>query len=302
VTILLLGKNGQVGWELQRSLAPLGEVIALDTKSVEFCGDLSKIDSLRATIRALKPRVIINAAAYTAVDKAESEPNLANLINTDAVAAIAEEARAAGSLLVHYSTDYVYPGVGDAPWREDDKTAPVNIYGQSKRAGELAIEQVGGAYLIFRTSWVYAKRGNNFLKTMLKLALEKEALSIINDQFGAPTGAELIADTTAHAICIALKSRDACGIYHLAARGVTNWYEYARLVFEIAREHQILLTVQQINPVATSDWPTPARRPLNSRLDLDKIERRFGLTMPDWKVGVRRVLDELLEDNINHRQ
>ncbi len=294
MVILLLGKNGQVGWELQRSLAPLGKLIALDSKSTEWCGDLSQPEGLRSTIRTLKPHVIVNAAAYTAVDKAETEHEQAKLINTDAVAVIAEEAKSLGALFVHYSTDYVFPGNGDIAWKEEDETAPANIYGQTKREGERVIERVGGNYLIFRTSWVYAAKGNNFAKTMLRMAREKETLSIINDQVGAPTGAELIADTTAHAILYALKHSKVSGIYHLAANGTTTWFDYAQLIFAIAREHHSDMALKEVNAVPTSAWPTPARRPLNSRLALDKIEQTFGLTMPDWQVGVRRVLTELL--------
>ncbi|WP_017800230.1 dTDP-4-dehydrorhamnose reductase [Winslowiella toletana] len=292
--ILLLGKNGQVGWELQRSLAPLGKLIALDSKSTQWCGDLSQPEQLAATIRTLRPDIIVNAAAYTAVDKAETDALQAKLINTDAVEVIAAEAKSIGALLVHYSTDYVYPGDGNTPWGEEDQTAPANIYGQTKRAGEQAIEQAAGNYLIFRTSWVYAAKGNNFAKTMLRLAQEKEKLSIINDQIGAPTGAELIADATAHAIRHALRHPEVRGIYHLAAKGSTSWYEYAKLVFDIAREHNIALAVQDVSAIPTSAYPTPASRPLNSRLALNKIEQTFGLTMPEWQIGVRRVLDELL--------
>lgn len=294
MVILLLGKNGQVGWELQRSLMPLGKVIALDARSIEWCGDLSRPEELRATIRNLRPDVIVNAAAYTAVDKAETEYALAKLINTDAVAAIAEESRQVGALFVHYSTDYVYPGEGEIPWKEEDTTDPVNNYGKTKRAGEEAIELVNGAYLIFRTSWVFAARGNNFVRTMLRLAKEKEKLSVINDQNGAPTSAELIADVTAHAIRQSLKHRENYGVYHLAASGATTWFDYANKIFSIAREHNVQFLLKDVNGISTAEYPTAALRPRNSRLNLEKIESTFGLTMPDWEVGIRRVVKEIV--------
>ncbi|WP_075180893.1 dTDP-4-dehydrorhamnose reductase [Pantoea sp. 1.19] len=292
MNILLLGKNGQVGWELQRALAPLGSLVALDSRE----GDLSQPESLRQTLRAIRPDVIVNAAAYTAVDKAESESDRAWLINAGAVALLAEEARAAGALLVHYSTDYVYPGDGQRPWRETDATGPLNVYGQSKLAGEQAILAAGARHLIFRTSWVYAARGNNFAKTMLRLAKEKPALAVINDQHGAPTGADLIADTTAHAIRALRQQPALSGTYHLAAAGTTTWYDYAALVFAVARQRGIPLALTACSAVPTSAYPTPAARPRNSRLDLSRLEQTFGLTMPDWERGVRRMLDEVLDN------
>ena len=212
--ILLLGKNGQVGWELQRSLAPLGEVLALDRHSTEHCGDLSQPERLAKTVLAWQPQVIVNAAAHTAVDKAESEPELARCLNATAPAALAQAAAQTGALLVHYSTDYVFNGQGESPWQEDDATGPLSVYGQTKREGEQAIVASGCAHLIFRTSWVYAARGGNFAKTMLRLAAERERLTVIDDQFGAPTGADLIADVTAHAIRASLQQPSLRGLYH----------------------------------------------------------------------------------------
>lgn len=293
--ILLLGKNGQVGWELQRALAPLGRLTALDRHATDHCGDLAKPEELAQTIRRLKPDVIVNAAAYTAVDKAENEPELATTINATSVDALAREAAALGAWLVHYSTDYVFDGSGSAPWQEEDTTAPLNHYGASKLAGEQAIQRQGPRHLIFRTSWVYAARGNNFAKTMLRLAKERSELGVIHDQMGAPTGAELIADVTAHALCTAVQRPELAGLYHLAAAGETNWHDYAAFVFAQARQEGVDLALQQLNPIPTSAYPTPARRPHNSRLDCNKLEAAFGLQLPHWQRGVARMLNEILE-------
>ncbi|WP_158783535.1 dTDP-4-dehydrorhamnose reductase [Pantoea sp. BAV 3049] len=292
--ILLLGKNGQVGWELQRALAPLGNLIALDRHSTEYCGDLSDPAGIAATILAVKPDVIVNAAAHTAVDKAESEPEVAAVLNTAAVASMAEAAEKVGALLVHYSTDYVFNGQGNKPWAETDATDPLSVYGKTKRDGEEAITAACSNYLIFRTSWVYAAKGNNFAKTMLKLAKDRDELSVINDQFGAPTGAELIADCTAHAIRKAKAQSGLTGIYHLIASGTTTWHEYASYVISSGREKGLELQVSKINPVATSAFPTPAKRPANSRLDITKFQQNFELTLPDWRVGVERMLTEII--------
>ena len=293
--ILLLGKNGQVGWELQRSLAPLGELIALDRQTVDgSCGDLSDIDALRSTIRKVKPDVIVNAAAYTAVDKAEAEFDLADLVNGQASRVMAEEAASLDALLIHYSTDYVFSGQGATPWREADLVAPVNRYGASKLAGEQAIIASGCKYLIFRTSWVYAARGNNFAKTMLRLAREHEALNVIADQIGAPTGAELIADVTALALQKVRLNSELTGIYHLAASGEVSWHGYADYVINFARSQGELLTVKVVNPIDTTDYPTPARRPLNSRLNTQKLRDNFSLYLPDWQSGITRMLREVL--------
>jgi dTDP-4-dehydrorhamnose reductase len=295
--ILLLGKNGQVGWELQRSLAPLGEVLALDRHSSEHTGDLSQPERLAQTVLAWRPQVIVNAAAHTAVDKAESEPELARSINAAAPAALAQAAAQIGALLVHYSTDYVFNGHGQRPWQEEDATGPLSVYGQTKREGEQAIVVSGCSHLIFRTSWVYAARGSNFAKTMLRLAAERERLTVIDDQFGAPTGADLIADVTAHTIVHAMLNRkNLSGIYHLAAAGQTTWHGYASHVIAQARliQPDLTLKVSEISPVTTSAFPTPARRPLNSCLATAKLQDTFGLVMPPWQQGVNRMLAEIL--------
>jgi dTDP-4-dehydrorhamnose reductase len=294
--ILLLGKNGQVGWELQRSLAPLGELIALDRHSTDYCGDLSQPDAIAQTVKALKPTVIVNAAAYTAVDKAETETELAYTINAKAPEALAQAAKQIGAWLVHYSTDYVFNGSGNQAWQETDAVAPLSVYGQSKLAGEQAIQAAEGLHLIFRTSWVYAARGNNFAKTMLRLAKERDQLSVINDQIGAPTGAELLADVTAHAIRSGLKQPELSGLYHLAAAGETSWYNYARYVLDYARQRGIELKTAEnaISPIPTSAYPTPAQRPLNSRLNIEKLQNQFDLKIPDWQLGVERMLAEVL--------
>ena len=293
--ILLLGKNGQVGWELQRSLAPLGELIALDRHAVDgLCGDLSDLDTLRATIRMLKPDVIVNAAAYTAVDKAESEVELADRVNGHASQVMADEAAFLDAWLIHYSTDYVFSGEGSTPWRETDAVAPVNHYGASKLAGEQAITRSGCKHLIFRTSWVYGSRGNNFAKTMLRLAKDRETLSVIADQVGAPTGADLIADVTAIAIREVLRRPELAGVYHLAASGEVSWHGYASHVIAFARDNGEQLAVTAINPIDTTAYPTPARRPLNSRLNTRKLRDNFSLHLPDWQSGVTRMLMEVL--------
>ena len=294
--ILLLGKNGQVGWELQRSLAPLGELIALDRHSTNYCGDLSNPDAVAETVKRLKPTVIVNAAAYTAVDKAETETELAYTINAKAPEALAQAAKQIGAWLVHYSTDYVFNGSGSQAWQETDAVAPLSVYGQSKLAGEQAIQAAEGLHLIFRTSWVYAARGNNFAKTMLRLAKERDQLSVINDQIGAPTGAELLADVTAHTIRTCLKQSELSGLYHLAAAGESSWYDYARYVLDYARKMGIELKTAEnaITPIPTSAYPTPAQRPLNSRLNSEKLQSRFGLVLPDWRMGVERMLTEVL--------
>lgn len=292
--ILLLGKNGQLGWELQRSLAYLGEILALDRLGERgFCGDLSDLEGLRATIATFNPDVIINAAAYTAVDKAESEPALAELINTKAPQLLAQEALKINALLVHYSTDYVFDGDGSAFWTENETPAPINEYGKSKLAGEQAIQASGCQYLVFRTSWVYGSKGNNFAKTMLRLASERQTLSVISDQFGAPTSAALLADCTAHAIYQTIRNPQLIGLYHLAASGITTWYDYASLVVENAKARGQALAVAKINPIATANYPTPAKRPHNSRLDTTKFCDSFELVLPEWQYGVIRMLDEI---------
>jgi len=292
--ILLLGKNGQVGWEAQRALAPLGELVALDRHGSDgLCGDLEQVDALADTVRRLAPDVIVNAAAYTAVDKAEQEAERAQAINADAVAMLARQTHELGALLVHYSTDYVFDGSGAQPWLEGDAPAPLSVYGATKLAGEQAIRHSHCDHLIFRTSWVYAARGGNFARTMLRLAAEREQLSVIDDQIGAPTGAELIADVSAHAIRSTLKDRSLCGTYHLAAAGHTSWHAYASFVIDHARRSGAALAVQKITPIPTTSYPTPATRPLNSRLDTQRLRSRFGLHLADWRDGVTRMLAEI---------
>ena len=294
--LLLLGKTGQVGWELQRSLAPLGELIALDSASSEFHADFRFPEQVAQTVLKLRPDVIVNAAAHTAVDKAESEPELARTLNATAPGAIAQAAQEVGALMVHYSTDYVFDGSGSKPWQEDDATGPLSVYGRTKLEGEQLIAEHCPRHLIFRTSWVYAARGGNFAKTMLRLAKERERLTVIDDQFGAPTGAELLADVTAHAIRDTLRDPSKAGRYHLAAGGETTWHGYARFVLEQAEAAGVELKAPPtaVDPVPTSAFPTPATRPHNSRLDTGKLRNSFGFSLPHWQVGVARMLRETL--------
>ncbi len=293
--ILLFGKDGQVGWELQRSLAPLGELVALDFDSTDFHADFSRPAALADTVRALRPDVIVNAAAHTAVDRAESEPALAAALNAEAPRILAAEAAALGAWLVHYSSDYVFDGSGDTARDECAATGPLSVYGRTKLDGENHIRASGCQHLIFRSSWVYAARGGNFARTMLKLAAERDALSVIDDQFGAPTGADLLADITAHAIRAALPQPALAGTYHAVAAGQTSWHGYASLVIEWARAHGVPVKVpaNAIAAVPTSAYPTAARRPLNSRLDTGKLRSAFGLTLPHWQSGVQRMLHEI---------
>jgi dTDP-4-dehydrorhamnose reductase len=304
--ILLLGKNGQVGQALQRTLAPLGELVALDRNpsSDGLCGDLGQPECLAATIRQLRPDVIVNAAAYTAVDKAESEPEQARLINAHAPGVLAREAEALGAWLIHYSTDYVFNGSGTEPWQETDATAPLNVYGQTKLEGELRVQAACTRHLIFRTSWVYAAQGSNFAKTMLKLAQERERLTVINDQWGAPTGAELIASVTAAAIqkvtakdSLQASQDPLAGIYHLVAAGETNWHAYASHVISQAKSLRpdMPWAVQDIAPVPSTAFVTAAQRPHNSRLNTHKLQAAFGICLPDWQQGVDSMLAEVLE-------
>jgi dTDP-4-dehydrorhamnose reductase len=295
--ILLLGKNGQVGWELQRSLSPLGELIALDRHSTDFCGDLTNLNGLADTVMRVAPDVIVNAAAYTAVDKAESDSDSAQLVNTAAPGVLAAAAAKAGAWLVHYSTDYVFDGSGSKPWVETDPTGPLNVYGKTKLEGEQRIAGQCAKHLIFRTSWVYAARGGNFAKTMLRLARERETLHVINDQFGAPTGADLLADVTAHTIAHVLDRPHDAGLYHLAAGGETTWFEYAKYVIDQSLQGQEApeMIVKKIIPVATSAFATAAQRPHNSRLNTAKLQQTFGLWLPPWQQGVSRMLAETSE-------
>jgi len=295
--ILLFGRNGQVGWELQRALAPLGHVIALERRgSGGYVADFADPESLALAVRQWQPDAIVNAAAYTAVDRAEGEADLARAINAEAPAVLAREAAARGAWLVHYSTDYVFDGSGDQPRDESAPTGPLSVYGQTKLEGEQAVVASGARHLVFRTSWVYAARGGNFVRTMLRLAGERDRLRVVHDQVGAPTGAELIADVTAHALRSALATPSLSGVYHLAADGETSWHGYARHVIEWARDHghPVRVAPDAIEPIATTEYPTPARRPLNSRLDTTRLRQAFGLTMPPWQAGVDRMLGEAL--------
>lgn len=293
--ILLLGQGGQVGWELQRALAPLGEVVGLDHDSTELHGDFSRPEALAATVAAVKPDLIVNAAAHTAVDKAESEPELARAINATAPGVLARCAAETGAWLVHYSTDYVFDGSGETARDETAATGPLSVYGQTKLEGEELIRASGCRHLILRTSWVYAARGGNFARTMLRLAAERERLTVIDDQIGAPTGADLLADLTAQMVRTAMSSDlDLSGVYHAVASGETSWHGYASFVIERARQKGRELKVQTIDPVPTSAFPTPAQRPHNSRLSTHKLQQVFGLRLPPWQQGVERMLTEIL--------
>lgn len=294
--ILLFGKNGQVGWELQRSLAPLGELIALNSTSEEFCGDLTNLIGLKRTIRKIAPDVIVNATAYTAVDKAESEPELAHVLNAQAPDILAQEAKQLNAWLVHYSTDYVFNGAGNQPYLETDVTDPLNIYGKTKLEGEKNIITSGCSYLIFRTSWVYATNGNNFIKTILRLAQQRDKLEVVNDQVGSPTGAELLADITAYTLFSLKHKPEVSGLYHLVAGGCTSWYDFARFILEYARYVNFPLKIQSdtLLPITSKDFPLPAKRPLNSRLNTSKLENTFNLILPAWQTGVSRTLTEIL--------
>ena len=297
--ILLFGKNGQVGWELQRSLSSMGRLVALDVDDQELCGDFTHPDDIIQTIHAISPDVIVNAAAYTAVDKAESEPELARTINVLAPEILAQESRKLGAWLIHYSTDYVFEGNGIKPWKETDPTVPLNVYGSTKLEGEKAIFNSGCQHLIFRTSWVYSARGKNFAKSIIRHAQEHDHLNVIDDQIGAPTGADLLADVTVHSIRTALRQPQVSGLYHLTAKGEISWYSYAKFVLDIVRQAGIKLKVAQesVLPVTTDELSQPARRPGNSRLDTKKIESTFDLTLPLWQTGVARMLTEILENN-----
>jgi dTDP-4-dehydrorhamnose reductase len=295
--ILLLGKNGQVGWELQRALAPLGTVVACDFDSPDWMrADFSQPDSLATLVQRVAPQIIVNAAAHTAVDKAESEPALARAINATAAGVLAREARARGAWLLHYSTDYVFDGSGSAPRDETAPTGPLSVYGRTKLEGEQLIAQSGCKHLILRTSWVYAARGGNFARTMLRLAAERDSLNVIDDQIGAPTGADLLADVSAHALRAAMLRPALSGLYHCVAAGETSWHGYARHVigFAAARGQALQCGPEQVKPIPTSAYSTPAQRPLNSRLDTTKLRQAFGLTLPYWQDGVERMLTEIL--------
>ena len=294
--ILLFGKGGQLGWELQRSLACLGEVVALDPDSTELCGDFTQPERLAETVRAVQPQVIVNAAAHTAVDKAESEPELAQQVNAAAPGVLAREAQRLGAWLLHYSTDYVFEGSGIRPWLESDTPAPLNVYGRSKLEGEQAVAAACSRHLILRTSWVYAARGNNFAKTMLRLAQEREQLTVIDDQVGAPTGADLLADFTALALRELQRRPDLAGLYHLSAGGHTSWHGYAEHVIAQARRINPGLPwkAREIRAVPSSAFQAVACRPHNSRLDTTRLQSAFHVCLPPWQQGVNRMLNEIL--------
>lgn len=287
--IMLTGKNGQVGWELQRALAPMGEVAALDRQQL----DLANPDQIRESVREIKPNLIVNAAAYTAVDKAEEEPELAMAINGTAPGILAEEAKRIGAAIVHYSTDYVFDGTKITPYTEEDEPNPINVYGKTKLAGERAIQEVGGAYLIFRTSWVYGMRGNNFLLTILRLAKERDELRIVDDQIGSPTWSRMIAETTALIMAQGQALTDKVGLYHLTAGGETSWYGFAIKILNLYNEilHGNDLIVQRIEPILTEEYITPANRPSYSCLDCILLERTFNLNLNNWTEGLKMALN-----------
>jgi len=295
--ILLFGKGGQVGWELQRALLPLGELVAVGSESKDLSGDFSQPEEIARTIQSVRPDIIVNAAAHTAVDKAESEPDFARTLNATTPGVIARAAAAPGAWLMHYSTDYVFDGSGTAPWTEDSPTGPLSVYGRTKFEGEQAIRESGCKHIIFRTSWVYGARGGNFAKTMLRLAQERERLTVINDQFGAPAGADLLADLTGIVLRTALSRSEVSGTYHAAPAGETTWHGYATHVIEFARRAGLAIKVQPaaIEAVPTSSFPSPAKRPGNSRLNTSKLRNTFNVTLPDWRIGVDRMLTEILE-------
>ena len=291
--LLITGANGQVGWELNRCLMPLGDVIALDHRRC----DLSQPDLLPSLIRGIKPDVIVNAAAYTAVDKAEQEEKLAATINGAAVGVLAEESRKSGILLVHYSTDYVFDGAKETPYTEEDALHPINAYGRSKLAGETAMRRAGGTYVILRTSWVYAGRGHNFVRTMLRLAGERDELRIVDDQIGTPTWAHDIADATARIISAIrheqAEGRFASGIFNLTASGATSWHGFAKAIFDDAKRHGLLQRMPQLKPIPSVEYPTPAARPKNSRLAGERLSKRFGIALPDWRQRLSLCIAEM---------
>ncbi len=293
--ILLFGKNGQLGWELQRSLACLGELVALDRHSTPHRGELADLFGLASTVRALRPDVIVNAGAYTAVDKAQSDAGTARTINANAVAVLAREAAALGALLVHFSTEYVFDGSGQRAWTEADLPAPLNVYGQTKLEGEQAIQATGPHHLIFRTSWVYAARGDNFAKTMLRLAHQGERLTVVDDQWGAPTGAELLADVAAHCIRQVLQRPGDAGLYHLVPSGQTSWFGFAKYVLAGAlnASNATQAVAEKMVAVPSTAALTAAVRPRNCRLDARRLQAVFGLTLPPWQHGVDRLLAEI---------
>ena len=295
--LLLTGSSGQIGWELRRRLAPAAELIAPDRSQLDF----SEPRRIADIVRGIGPDVIVNAAAYTAVDKAEDEEALAMTINGTAVGVLAEEARRSGALLLHYSTDYVFDGSKHTPYIEDDPPHPINSYGRSKLAGETAIRQISGAYLILRTSWVYAARRDNFLRTVLRLAREKDELRIVADQFGAPTWAHDIAEATGRILAQARAERAdgafAPGVFHLTGSGSTTWHGFARVILDEAARLSLLPRMPALRAIASTDYPTPAARPRNCRLSGERLQQRFGIALPDWRQSVALCLREIKQQD-----
>lgn len=291
--ILVTGSKGQVGWELVRSLLPLGDVIAADRGMI----DLADLGAMREKVREIRPDIIVNAAAYTAVDRAEQEEQLATIINGEAPRLLAEEMALSGGLLVHYSTDYVFDGAQDQPYRESDTPNPLNAYGRSKLKGEQGILESKCDFLIFRTSWVYAARGNNFLRTIIRLTKERDKLGIVSDQYGTPTWARLISDVTAHCIAKSMLEKRTgeftSAIYNLTSTGNTSWYGFANKIYELAQAGGINETNCLIQPIGTQDYPLPAVRPVNSTLDVSKLEQKFGINLPEWDIPLSRCVDEV---------
>ncbi len=291
--LLVTGARGQVGWELSRNLISLGDVVALDRHGC----DLSQPELLPNLIRNIKPDVIVNAAAYTAVDRAEQEEQLATTVNGTAVGVLAHESRKAGILLVHYSTDYVFDGTKQAPYTEEDVPHPINAYGRSKLAGETAMRQAGDAYVILRSSWIYAGRGHNFVRTILRLADERDELRIVDDQIGAPTWARDIADATALIVSAARQEQAAgdfaSGIFNLTASGATSWHGFAKAILDDAMRHGLLQRVPHFKPVSSEEYPTPAARPKNSLLSSERMSRRFGVRLPDWRQRLSGCIEEM---------
>lgn len=300
--LLLLGCNGQVGWELQRTLSVLGEVVALQRDASRnpqgLNGDLGNPQALERSIAAVQPDVIVNAAAYTAVDRAEAEDQISHQINALAPAVIARAAIKIGAFLVHYSSDYVFDGSGDQPWQEADTPGPLSAYGRSKLAGDEAVA-LCPQHLILRTSWVYGVRGGNFPRTMLRLAQEREQLTVVNDQWGAPTSAALLADVTAHCLHQVARNPKLAGLYHCAASGTTSWHGYAQQLLQqaLALGWSLRATPDMVRPVGSSHYPTPAQRPTNSRLDCTRLQTRFGLQLPPWQPGLSHWLQSISESS-----
>jgi dTDP-4-dehydrorhamnose reductase len=297
VRLVITGASGQVGWELARALAPLGSVIALDRRQC----DLSQPERLPGIMRDLKPDIIVNAAAYTAVDDAEREEKLALTVNGTAAGVLAHEAEKIGALFVHYSTDYVFDGAKDSPYDENDPPCPVNAYGRSKLAGETAVQQAGGAYLILRTSWVFGARGRNFLLTILSLLRQRDELRIVADQIGAPTPAADIAYATADIVSAAVRERAngqfASGLFHMTASGATSWHGFAAAILDCAMRNRLLEAGRNphLAPIASEDYPRPATRPKNSRLSCERLRSRFGIALPAWEDGLAACMNGMTE-------